>query len=273
MQQLLITWAILRLIWEAKGYSMKEMPGILLARWTGRKGLAFSSLQRKAKNAQGAPEDVTDFITDEKTLPTREGHETTAKLLRLGMAALFGNAAADPGPTQGRLSTTQTRPTMRGWLSRKLDALASSAFSLLAKLTSAEAKLKAALALITSKLDALASAVTSKLDALASAITSKLDGLASSLGSLLTMLTGARRTLDAVNGKLDNVLGTLGQVAATVNHIDAKGDLAEYARERESRRVMRAVGLVGLLGLVGFAAVLVLLVGVLFAVRQNQSPP
>jgi hypothetical protein len=71
-----------------------------------------------------------------------------------------------------------------------------------------------------------------------------------------------RRTLDAVNGKLDHLLSTLGLVAATVNHVDAKGDLAEYARGREGRRVIRAVRRVGAsvrwvgwVGLVGFVAV------------------
>jgi hypothetical protein len=39
--------------------------------------------------------------------------------------------------------------------------------------------------------------------------------------SLLTTLAGVRRTLDAVNGGLDNVLGALGLVAATVNDVDA----------------------------------------------------
>ncbi len=148
---------------------------------------------------------------------------------------------------------------MRGWLAKKLDALASSVFSVLGTLASGEARQQAAVARITSKLDALASTVASKLDA-----------LSSSIASLLTLLAGVKRTLDAVNGKLDkldDVLGRLGLVAATVSHVDAKGDLAGYARKRETRRVIRAVRRlggsvrwVGRVALIGLAAVLVLLV-------------
>jgi hypothetical protein len=80
-----------------------------------------------------------------------------------------------------------------------------------------------------------------------------------------------RRTLDAVNGKLDGVVTTLAGVAATVNDMDAQGEASRYQRAKDTQAILRAVRWVGLVGLVGFAAVLVLLVGVLSSVRQTRS--
>jgi len=115
-----LTWTILRLIWESRGYSMKEIPDRLKARWPDRKGLAFTSIHRKASEGKQAPSDIAEFVMDEKELPTREGYEKPSKVVRLGLAALRGHLGRVVG---------------------KLDALVS---ALLAKLASTEAKVDAA---------------------------------------------------------------------------------------------------------------------------------
>ena len=276
-----IGWKILHLVWQAKGYGNKELPPLLHKNCPNVEGLGESTIRGKVSRDEFAPPEVAQFVIER--MAARKGKERRTEIVLLGVAALLGQPLPkDSKPAQAahELRTAFPREEIASMLadalvkqSGLLDALRSKLESLLSSLAS----------VITREFDALGSSLATllttlagvrrTLDALASAIIGKLDALASSLVSLLTMLAGVRRTLDAVDGKLDHLLSTLGLVAATVNHVDAKGDLAEYARGRESRRVLRAVGLVGLLGLVGFAAVLVLLVGVLFAVRQHQSPP
>lgn len=94
--QVLVTWIVLRMIWEAKGYSTKEMPAKLKAQWPKREGLSFTSINRKARQNSEAPEDVFEFLMDAKRFPIREGHEEAFEVVRLGVAALQNGAVADP---------------------------------------------------------------------------------------------------------------------------------------------------------------------------------
>ena len=90
MRKRILTWAILRLIWESKGYSMKEMPHLLKAQFPGRPGFAFASIQRKAQEGKKAPRDVVRFVMDDTLLPIRDSQQEPAEVVRLGLAALRG---------------------------------------------------------------------------------------------------------------------------------------------------------------------------------------
>jgi len=269
-----IGWKILHLVWQAKGYGNKELPPLLHKNCPNVEGLGESTIRGKVSRDELAPPEVAQFVIER--MAARKGKERRTEIVLLGVAALLGQPLPkDSKPAQAahELRTAFPREEIASMLadalvkqSGLLDALRSKLESLLSSLAS----------VITREFDALGSSLATllttlagvrrTLDALASAIIGKLDALASSLVSLLTMLAGVRRTLDAVNGKLDHLLSTLGLVAATVNHVDAKEDLAEYARGRESRRVIRAVRRVGAsvrrvgrVALVGFVAVVLVL--------------
>ncbi len=138
MKRLIFTWTLLRLVLQSKGYGMKELPDRLKTRWPKRKGLGSSSIQEKASKGKKAPRDVAGFVTSEEDLPTRQGYEKPAKVVRLGLAAMSGQ----PSPTLGR----------------KLDALGGKLDGADAKLDAANAKLDTAHTKLDSnggKLDAL----------------------------------------------------------------------------------------------------------------------
>ncbi|HLL55157.1 MAG TPA: hypothetical protein VK447_16495, partial [Myxococcaceae bacterium] len=206
--------------------------------------------------------EVAEFVMER--MAVRKGNELRTEVVLLGVAALLGEPLPkDRNPVATAHALRAEFPT---------DEVASKLADALAKqgglLDALRAKLEALLS-------SLASSLTSKLDALAASVCGRLDALASSVASLLVTLTGVRRTLDAVNGKLDGVVTTLAGVAATVNDVDAQGEASRYQRAKDTRAILRAVrrmgGLVALVGGVGFVTVLVLLVGVLSAVRQAQS--
>jgi len=111
LKRLSLTWAILRLIWESKGYSMKELPDLLKARWPGREGFAFASIQRKSQRGRKAPADVAAFVMDAKTLPVRKGHEKPAEVVQLGLSALRGQPTPSKQPPELALSQLAHFPT------------------------------------------------------------------------------------------------------------------------------------------------------------------
>jgi hypothetical protein len=255
-----IGWKILQLIWWAKGYGNKEVPPLLQENCRNVEGLGESTIRGKVSRDEFAPPEVAQFVMER--MATRKGKERRTEIVLLGIAALLGQPLPkDSKPVEAARALRAEFPT---------DEVA-------LKLAEALAKQGG---LLDTLLDTLRAKLEALLSSLGSAVTSKLDALASSLASLLTLITGMRGTLDAVNGKLDNVLGSLGLVAATVNHVDTKGDLAEYARARETRRVIRAlrrvggsVRWVGWVALVGFVAVaLVLLVSGRVRWAHHEEP-
>ena len=210
-----IGWKILHLVWQTKGYGNKEVPPLLHKSCPHVEGLGESTIRGKVSRDELAPPEVAQFVIER--MAARKGKERHTEIVLLGVAALLGQ----PLPTDSK--PAEAARVLRAEFPTDEVAL---------KLADALAKRGGLLDTLRAKLEAL-------LSSLGSAVTSKLDALATSLASLLSLLTGMRSTLDAVNGKIDTMLGTLGLVAATVDHVDAKGDLAEYARGRESRRVIR----------------------------------
>ncbi|HLL54876.1 MAG TPA: hypothetical protein VK447_15080, partial [Myxococcaceae bacterium] len=225
-------WKILHLVWQTKGYGNKEVPPLLHKNCPHVEGLGESTIRGKVSRDEVAPPEVAEFVIER--IAARKGTERRTEIVLLGVAALLG-----------QLLPKDSKPAQAAQELRTAFPREEIALMLADALVKQSGLLDALRAKVESLLSSLASVITSKLDALGSALIGKLDTLASSLVSLLTMLAGVRRTLDAVNGKLDHLLSTLGLVAATVNHVDAKGDLAEYARARETRRVIRAVRRVG----------------------------
>ena len=125
MKRLRWTWSLLRLVAQSRGWHIKELPGQLpRSRFPKRKGLASSTLHAKAKKGARAPRKIAEYLMTEEGLPTREKHKTTAKVVRLGLAALSGL----PSPTvagkldalSGKLDTTHAKIDIHGG---KLDAL------------------------------------------------------------------------------------------------------------------------------------------------------
>ena len=82
----LVKWAVLRLLWEARGHTMDAVAETLQEKWPGREGLSVSSIQRATRDPnEVAPEDVADFIRTR--LEVRPNHEDSAEVVRLGLAA------------------------------------------------------------------------------------------------------------------------------------------------------------------------------------------
>jgi len=277
LEKLILTWAILRLVWEAKGYGLKEMPGRLRKEFANHKeGFGRTSLTKKtSKKDKEAPSEVVQYVLDDTRLPIRAHREKPVMVVRLGLAALKG----EPLP-EGTKPAEVAQALRAEFPADEVAAKLADAFSKQGGLLDTLGdKLKAVASAFFGPLDALASGVAGKLDALASGVAGRLDALARSVASgfaaLGTMLADIRSGLDVVNGKLDRILGSLGVVAATVNDLDAKADLAALARERETGRILRAVGRVGgvirLLGVVGLAAFLVLLVSGRWAHREGTN--
>lgn len=89
-------YAILRLIWSARGYVAKEVSSQLKRQWPKREGLAVASVQRKAQYGAKAPADIARFIKDPANFPIKSGYEEGAEVVRVGLAALEAGNVADP---------------------------------------------------------------------------------------------------------------------------------------------------------------------------------
>jgi len=231
-----IGWKILHLVWQTKGYGNKEVPPLLHKSCPHVEGLGESTIRGKVSRDELAPPEVAQFVIER--MAARKGKERHTEIVLLGVAALLEQPLPkDSKPAEAVRALRAEFPTDEVAL-KLADALAKQGGLLDSLRAKLEALLSSLGSAVTSKLDALATSLASLLAMLAG-VRRTLDALATSLASLLSLLTGMRSTLDAVNGKIDTMLGTLGLVAATVDHVDAKGDLAEYARGRESRRVIR----------------------------------
>jgi hypothetical protein len=188
LKKLALTWAVLRLIWESRGYNMKDMPDLLKARWPGREGLAFTSLYRKASEGKKAPRDIAAFVMDEAKLPPRMHYEEPAEVVRLGVAALLGQPTPNKEPPQLALDLLAHFPTDE--LAIKLaDALATQAAgkgSTLGKLAQRVARLTAR-----------------RLDTLLSAVGGKALSAVGKLGAVEATLNHADAKLDLLEAQLD----------------------------------------------------------------------
>jgi hypothetical protein len=92
-----LTWTLLRLVTEAKGYNLKEMSSRLRKSFPQLKGLSTSSLHDKADEGTEAPPEVAKFVTGDST-EIRQGYEVPAKVVRMGLAAWRGK----PSPAIGK---------------------------------------------------------------------------------------------------------------------------------------------------------------------------
>ncbi|HLL55963.1 MAG TPA: hypothetical protein VK447_20545 [Myxococcaceae bacterium] len=92
-----MTWTLLRLVAEAKGYNFKELSARLRKRFPNREGLGSSAIYDKANLGKKAPREVADFITSD-AVNVRKGYETPAKVVRMGLAAWRG----EPSPAIGK---------------------------------------------------------------------------------------------------------------------------------------------------------------------------
>jgi hypothetical protein len=124
MKRIRWDWRLLKLIAESRGFLLKEIPGQLpKEKFKKRKGLAESTLHGKAKHGKPAQRRVAEYLASEEGLPTRKGFEKTAKVVRLGLAALNGL----PSPTvagkldalRSKLDTTHAKIDLNG---AKLDS-------------------------------------------------------------------------------------------------------------------------------------------------------
>jgi hypothetical protein len=91
-----LTWTLLRLVMEAKGYSQKEMSSRLRKRFPQMKGLGKTAINDKASDGTEAPPEVAKFVT--RDVETRQGYEGPAKVVRMGVAAWRGK----PSPAMGK---------------------------------------------------------------------------------------------------------------------------------------------------------------------------
>jgi len=241
-----LRWAILRLIWESKGYSMKEMPDLLQARFPGQPGFAFASVQRKAQEGQEAPEDVVGFITDAQALPVRPGYEAPAEFVRLALEALDGQQV-QPEPHELALALLAHFPTdeialklaealtKQGWLDalgRKVEALVGGAG---ASLTS-----------LGDSLQTLASSVRDGLNAFA--------------------LSGSH--LDAVRSRVDDMAESLDD---RMDILELEFDNADEHRAQDTRNILRAIHRWGVF-VVGCIAVLAVVLLVRTSSPAEKAP-
>jgi len=247
-----VGWKILHLVWWSKGIGGKGVPDLIQKACPNvAEGLAYQTINTKVKEDRVAPPEVAEYVIDR--MPVREGCESRAEVVRLGVAAWLGRPLPE-GSTPAQVAQDLRAAFPDDEVATKLaEALAKQEGPLDTLRAKLEARLSAFASSILSKLDALASRAAGKLDALACTVVS-------GLATLATAVMGIRSALDVVNGKLDRILGSLGVVAATVDDVNAKEDLAHLAREREHRSLLWAVGgLVGLLGVVFLGGVAVLL--------------
>jgi len=303
-----LRWAILQLVWSAKGYSIKEMPVHFerefrerdessATRPTRRRkkngGFSASTLTRRIKENEEAPHKVVEFVLNDTKLPIKEKQPREPySVVRLGLAALDGKPAPETPAAfaehlRSEFPTDSVALQLADALAKQggpLDTLRAQFDALTRSVGASVVSLLAPLDTLGAKLDALASyllaslaSVGSKLDALASSVGAVLASLAS-LATIARKLDRADGKLDAMASKVDHVQRTLAVVGATVNDADAKGDVAGYARERETLSILRALGrvcgavaLLAVVGLVGFAGMLALLVSGRWAHRDSPT--
>jgi len=119
MKRIRWDWRLLKLLALSRGFHVKEIPGQLpKERFKDRKGLAESTLHAKAKKGAPAPREIAEYLMTEEGLPTREGFEKTAKVVRLGLAALRGESSRAIGKKLDALTTevASIRAVLKGAL-------------------------------------------------------------------------------------------------------------------------------------------------------------
>lgn len=194
------SWAVLRLVWEARGWNMKEIPGVLMAKWPGREGLSFSSVQREAQEGGEAPRDIADFI---RALDIRKGHEEQAEVVRLGLALLEGSALLEAESFAAELAAKL--PTV----SPDVIARAVAAMVPTVDMPGLMAKLEALRVGIEGKVDALAS----KTEEGCERVERKVDSAAAKSDKKLTEVEGK---VDKADAKLNRLLWAVGGVGVAV---------------------------------------------------------
>jgi len=93
MKRIRWDWRLLKLVLASRGYFLKEVAGLLPEKkFPDRKGLAEKTLQGNAAEGKKARRDIAEYLMTEEGMPTRPGYEKTAKVVRLGLAALRGES-------------------------------------------------------------------------------------------------------------------------------------------------------------------------------------
>lgn len=97
-------YAVLRLIWSARGYVAKEVSSQLKRQWPNRDGLSVASVQRKAQYGAKAPPDIARFIKDTANFPVKAGYEEASEIARAGLAAKEAGPLEDPEALAARIA-------------------------------------------------------------------------------------------------------------------------------------------------------------------------
>ena len=211
---------------KSKGYKLEAMEAEL----KNRPGFSRQTLSKLSKRRDPASPELVELAWK---LEVRKGSEDDFELYWRGLAAL----GVEVPPALAALLNTPPPPRV-DW-TPKLDAVVSS---------------------LTNTLEAVASALGGKFDALAASVRGKLDAFTLEVRA---MLDSTSAKLDGVSGELDRVAtkvtaltAAVATMAATVNDVDAKGDLDAYRREHDTRKILRSLwGMGGLVSLVIIVAV------------------
>jgi hypothetical protein len=93
MKRIRWDWRLLKLLVMSRGYLLKEVPGRLpVEEFPNRRGLAEKTLHGNVAEGKAAPRKIAEYLMTEEGMPTRPGYEKTAKVVRLGLAALRGES-------------------------------------------------------------------------------------------------------------------------------------------------------------------------------------